>query len=119
MATILALQSQASRARYANFECKLVDSSLIRKYSLFVLEVVKAHVAASPKYPKMIHYRGDGEFMISGENTPAAIASCSSRRCCERWAIRGSEPRSQRRHCITAVIQMCVGDIARSHVRPK
>jgi flavin reductase (DIM6/NTAB) family NADH-FMN oxidoreductase RutF len=54
---------------YANFECKLVDSSLIRKYSLFVLEVVKAHVATSPKYPRTIHYRGDGEFMISGENT--------------------------------------------------
>jgi flavin reductase (DIM6/NTAB) family NADH-FMN oxidoreductase RutF len=54
---------------YANFECRLVDSSLIRKYSLFVLEVVKAHVATSPKYPKTIHYRGDGEFMIAGENT--------------------------------------------------
>jgi flavin reductase (DIM6/NTAB) family NADH-FMN oxidoreductase RutF len=54
---------------YANFECKLIDSSLIRKYSLFVLEVVKAHVAVSPKYPRTIHYRGDGEFMISGENT--------------------------------------------------
>jgi hypothetical protein len=34
-----------------------------------VLEVVKAHVATSPKFPKTIHYRGDGEFMISGENT--------------------------------------------------
>jgi len=54
---------------YANFECKLVDSSLIRKYSLFVFEVVKAHVATSPKYPKTIHYRGDGEFMISGADT--------------------------------------------------
>jgi flavin reductase (DIM6/NTAB) family NADH-FMN oxidoreductase RutF len=54
---------------YANFECKLVDSSLIRKYSLFVFEVVKAHVATSPKYPKTIHYRGDGEFMISGAET--------------------------------------------------
>ena len=54
---------------YANFECKLVDSSLIRKYSLFVFEVMKAHVAASPKYPRTIHYRGDGEFMISGANT--------------------------------------------------
>jgi flavin reductase (DIM6/NTAB) family NADH-FMN oxidoreductase RutF len=54
---------------YANFECKLVDSSLIRKYNLFVFEVVKAHVARSPKFPKTIHYRGDGEFMISGENT--------------------------------------------------
>jgi flavin reductase (DIM6/NTAB) family NADH-FMN oxidoreductase RutF len=54
---------------YANFECRLVDSSLIRKYSLFVFEVVKAHVATAPKYPKTIHYRGDGEFMISGANT--------------------------------------------------
>jgi flavin reductase (DIM6/NTAB) family NADH-FMN oxidoreductase RutF len=54
---------------YANFECKLVDSSLISKYSLFVWEVVKAHVAASPKYPRTIHYRGDGVFMVSGANT--------------------------------------------------
>ncbi len=54
---------------YANFECRLVDSSLIRKYSLFVFEVVKAHVATKPKYPKTIHYRGDGEFMISGAET--------------------------------------------------
>src|SRR5262245_36246031 len=54
---------------YANFECKLVDSSLIRKYSLYVLEVVKAQVAASPEYPRTIHYRGDGVFMISGTNT--------------------------------------------------
>jgi flavin reductase (DIM6/NTAB) family NADH-FMN oxidoreductase RutF len=54
---------------YANFECRLIDSGLVRKYSLFVFEVVKAHVATSPKYPRTIHYRGDGEFMISGENT--------------------------------------------------
>ena len=36
---------------------------------MFIFEVVKAHVATSPKYPKTIHYRGDGEFMISGANT--------------------------------------------------
>jgi hypothetical protein len=30
---------------------------------------VKAHVAVRPKYPQTIHYRGDGVFMISGENT--------------------------------------------------
>lgn len=51
---------------YANFECRLVDSSLVRKYSLFVLEVVKAHVATSPRFPQTLHYRGDGLFMISG-----------------------------------------------------
>lgn len=54
---------------YANFECKLVDLSLINKYSLFIFEVVKAHVATSPKFPTTIHYRGDGLFMISGPTT--------------------------------------------------
>jgi flavin reductase (DIM6/NTAB) family NADH-FMN oxidoreductase RutF len=51
---------------FANFECRLIDSTLINKYSLFILEVVKAHVAFAPKFPKTIHYRGDGLFMISG-----------------------------------------------------
>lgn len=54
---------------FASFECRLVDASLINKYSQFVFEVVKAHVAPSPKYPKTIHYRGEGVFMLSGENT--------------------------------------------------
>lgn len=54
---------------YANFECRLHDASFIDKYSLFVWEVVKAHVAQSPPYPRTLHYRGDGEFMISGANT--------------------------------------------------
>jgi len=51
---------------YANFECKLVDTSLIKKYSLFVLEVLKAHVAVAPKSPQTMHYRGHGLFMLSG-----------------------------------------------------
>jgi flavin reductase (DIM6/NTAB) family NADH-FMN oxidoreductase RutF len=51
---------------YASFECRLHDSRLIDRYSLFVWEVVKAHVAVTPKRPKTMHYRGDGEFMIAG-----------------------------------------------------
>jgi flavin reductase (DIM6/NTAB) family NADH-FMN oxidoreductase RutF len=54
---------------YANFECELFDASLIKRYSLFVLRVVKAHVAKSPEYPRTLHYRGEGVFMISGSNT--------------------------------------------------
>jgi flavin reductase (DIM6/NTAB) family NADH-FMN oxidoreductase RutF len=54
---------------YANFECKLVDGGWVKKYNVFVFEVVKAHVATRPKLPKTIHYRGGGEFMISGEET--------------------------------------------------
>ncbi len=52
---------------YASFECRLVDATLIRRYSLFVFEVVRAHVARSPRFPTTIHYRGDGLFMIAGE----------------------------------------------------
>ncbi len=54
---------------YAHFECKLVDTGLLKKYSMFVFEVVKAQAAISPKYPKTLHYRGEGVFMLSGENT--------------------------------------------------
>jgi len=51
---------------YANLECKVVDTSLLRKYGVFVLEVVKAHAATSPKYPKTLHYHGEGVFMVAG-----------------------------------------------------
>lgn len=54
---------------HASFECVLSDAAWVNKYNVFVFEVVKAHVATSPKVPKTIHYRGDGEFMISGEET--------------------------------------------------
>lgn len=53
---------------YASFECKLHDRKMLDKYNFFIFEVIKAHVAASPKYPRTVHYRGDGSFMISGEH---------------------------------------------------
>ena len=53
---------------YANFEYRLYDGSQISKHSLFIWEVVKAHVATSPMYPETLHYRGEGVFMVSGRN---------------------------------------------------
>jgi flavin reductase (DIM6/NTAB) family NADH-FMN oxidoreductase RutF len=53
---------------FANFECKLYDSRLIKEYNFFIWEVVKAHVATRPKYPKTFHYTGDGVFMLSGNH---------------------------------------------------
>jgi flavin reductase (DIM6/NTAB) family NADH-FMN oxidoreductase RutF len=55
------------RECHANLECKLFDGSLVAKYNFFIFEVVKAHVATSPKHPKTLHYTGDGVFMISGK----------------------------------------------------
>jgi hypothetical protein len=40
---------------------------LVDRYNVFIWEVVKAHVAASPKYPETLHYTGDGVFMVSGK----------------------------------------------------
>jgi flavin reductase (DIM6/NTAB) family NADH-FMN oxidoreductase RutF len=56
------------RECYANFECKLHDAGQVKRYSLFIWKVVKAHVATSPRYPRTMHYRGDGVFMLSGPN---------------------------------------------------
>lgn len=52
---------------YANFECRLADTSQIRKYGLFIWEIVAAHVATSPKHPETVHYLGGGEFMVAGK----------------------------------------------------
>jgi hypothetical protein len=40
---------------------------MIRTHGFPNWQVVNAHVATSPKRPQTIHYRGDGEFMISGD----------------------------------------------------
>ena len=55
------------RECHASFECKLVDDALVERYNFFVFEVVKAHVARSPKHPQTLHYSGDGRFMLPGK----------------------------------------------------
>jgi flavin reductase (DIM6/NTAB) family NADH-FMN oxidoreductase RutF len=51
---------------HANFECRLYDDALVKSYDFFIFEVVRAHVARSPKHPETLHYTGDGVFMVSG-----------------------------------------------------
>ena len=54
------------RQCHASFECRLHEDALVDTYNFFIFEVVKAHVAASPKHPETLHYTGDGVFMVSG-----------------------------------------------------
>ncbi len=54
---------------WASFECRLHDSRLVERYNFFIFKVVRAHVAKQPRVPRTIHYRGDGEFMLSGPET--------------------------------------------------
>jgi flavin reductase (DIM6/NTAB) family NADH-FMN oxidoreductase RutF len=55
------------RECHASFECRLHDDALIDRYNFFIFEVVRAHVAASPRDPQTLHYTGDGVFMVSGK----------------------------------------------------
>ena len=61
------VQAPLIRECHANFECRLHDDALVRRYNFFIFEVVRAHVAASPRHPKTLHYTGDGMFMVAGK----------------------------------------------------
>lgn len=54
-------------ACHAHFECRLRDDALVEHYNFFIFEVVKAHVAPSPRHPRTLHYTGDGAFMVAGK----------------------------------------------------
>lgn len=51
---------------HAQFECRLADASQVKRHGLFIWDVVRAHAKPVPKRPRTIHYRGEGEFMVSG-----------------------------------------------------
>jgi flavin reductase (DIM6/NTAB) family NADH-FMN oxidoreductase RutF len=52
---------------FANLECRVVDTHLVNKFNLFILEVVKAWRDPAQKNPKTIHHRGNGRFAVDGE----------------------------------------------------
>jgi flavin reductase (DIM6/NTAB) family NADH-FMN oxidoreductase RutF len=52
---------------FANLECKVVDTHLVNKFNLFVLEVLKAWHNPAQKNPKTIHHHGYGRFAVDGE----------------------------------------------------
>jgi flavin reductase (DIM6/NTAB) family NADH-FMN oxidoreductase RutF len=52
---------------FANLECKVVDSRLVNRYNLFILEVVQAWTDPRQRHPKTIHHHGYGKFVVDGE----------------------------------------------------
>ena len=52
---------------FANLECKVVDTRLVNKFNLFILEVVRAWIDPAQKNPKTIHHHGYGSFAVDGE----------------------------------------------------
>jgi flavin reductase (DIM6/NTAB) family NADH-FMN oxidoreductase RutF len=51
----------------ANLECKVIDTSLVKKYNLFILKVVKIWSNAERKEQRTMHHQGDGSFKIDGK----------------------------------------------------
>ncbi|RUW37148.1 MULTISPECIES: flavin reductase family protein [unclassified Mesorhizobium] len=52
---------------FANLECRVVDTRLVNRYNLFVLEVLKAWIDPAQPKPKTIHHIGNGGFIVDGE----------------------------------------------------
>ena len=52
---------------FANLECKVVDTRLVNRYNLFVLEVLKGWIDPAKRNPKTIHHQGFGSFVVDGE----------------------------------------------------
>ena len=51
---------------FANLECRVADARMVRRYNLFILEVLKAWVDPAKKHPKTIHHHGYGRFVLDG-----------------------------------------------------
>ncbi len=67
--------AKASRVRppliaecYANLECRVVDTRMVTRYNLFILEVVRAWHDRSVKQPKTLHHLGYDKFMVAGRH---------------------------------------------------
>lgn len=52
---------------YANLECRLVNTRMLKDYCFFVLEIVNALIDPAVKNPKTIHHLGSGNFMVAGK----------------------------------------------------
>ncbi len=51
---------------FANLECRVIDTSLVKKHDLFILEVLQAWRDPAQKNPKTIHHHGYGMFVVDG-----------------------------------------------------
>jgi flavin reductase (DIM6/NTAB) family NADH-FMN oxidoreductase RutF len=72
------------RECFASLECRIADARLVNKYNFFIFEVVKAHVAPAPKYPKTLHYHGQGVFTADDGK------AVSRRRLFTKWKDTGT-----------------------------
>lgn len=54
---------------FPNLECWVSDLRLVKRYSFFVLEAVKAWADPTRKHPHTLHHRGRWVFTVPGETS--------------------------------------------------
>lgn len=52
---------------FANIECKVIDTSMVNKYGLIVLEPLEVWYDSSAKTHSALHHNGDGTFTQDGK----------------------------------------------------
>jgi flavin reductase (DIM6/NTAB) family NADH-FMN oxidoreductase RutF len=50
----------------ANIECRVADTALVGKYSLFILQAVRIWTDPKRKERRTLHHNGDGTFTVDG-----------------------------------------------------
>jgi flavin reductase (DIM6/NTAB) family NADH-FMN oxidoreductase RutF len=73
---------------FCNLECRVKDTSFVKRYNLFILEVLKAWIDSTAKNPKTLHHRGYGSFVVDG-----AVIKLKSKmrwRFPSRWQLKSS-----------------------------
>jgi flavin reductase (DIM6/NTAB) family NADH-FMN oxidoreductase RutF len=51
----------------ANIECRVTDTSLVGKYSLFILQAERIWIDKDRKEKRTLHHRGNGSFTVDGD----------------------------------------------------
>jgi len=51
---------------FCNLECQVKDTRLVKRYNLFILEVLEAWIDPAQKHPRTLHHGGYGSFAVDG-----------------------------------------------------
>jgi flavin reductase (DIM6/NTAB) family NADH-FMN oxidoreductase RutF len=52
---------------YANLECRVIDTRLVGRYNMFILEVVQAWINRGRRRARTLHHQGYGKFTVDGD----------------------------------------------------
>ena len=52
---------------FSNLECKVIDTRMVKKYNIFIMEAVKVWINQQHVNRKTVHHHGYGKFVVDGK----------------------------------------------------